>query len=108
MKEDIKVLLDETVCSVKQFSATVRKNENIATFIKEIEVELPQGEEVSYQPGDYLQFHVPPYETNTSDWKGTIDPIYQGDWELYDMFDREIRMREEDVIRTGKRGASPP
>ncbi|CDZ79692.1 Na(+)-translocating NADH-quinone reductase subunit F [Candidatus Rubidus massiliensis] len=74
----------------KEWEATVISNDNVATFIKELAVEIPQGEEVPYRSGGYLQFHVPPFKTNTSDWKGTMDPKYFTDWEKYQMFDKEI------------------
>jgi Na+-transporting NADH:ubiquinone oxidoreductase subunit F len=76
--------------TVKEWMATVISNENVATFIKELIVEIPEGEEVPYKAGGYLQFHVPPFKTNTEDWKQTMQPPYWADWEKYRMFGREI------------------
>lgn len=90
VKHDLAVHVDEHALGVKVWQAEVISNENVATFIKELIVRLPEGEEVPYRSGGYLQFHVPPFKTNTSDWKETMDPKYYGDWEKYALFDREI------------------
>ncbi|MCB1113245.1 MAG: NADH:ubiquinone reductase (Na(+)-transporting) subunit F [Chlamydiia bacterium] len=90
LKHDIKLHVDEHNLSVKTWEGTVLSNENVATFIKELVVELPEGEEIPYRSGGYLQFHVPPFKTNTSDWKETIDKEYLPDWENYGMMDRTL------------------
>lgn len=90
VKHSMGVHVDEHALSVKTWEAIVVSNENVATFIKELSVLLPEGEEVPYRSGGYLQFHVPPFRTNTSDWKGTMDPKYFPDWEKYKLFDRNI------------------
>lgn len=82
------VKVDEHALSTKEWQGTVVSNENVATFIKELVVEVP--EEIPYQSGGYLQFHVPPFKTNTSDWKATMQPQYQSDWEKYGMFGVDI------------------
>jgi Na+-transporting NADH:ubiquinone oxidoreductase subunit F len=84
------VHVDEHSLSTKEWMATVVSNENVATFIKELVCEIPEGEEVPYQSGGYLQFHVPSFKTNTSSWKETMEPRYHVDWEKYGMFGREI------------------
>lgn len=90
VKNDMHVHVDEHALGVKEWVATVVSNDNVATFIKELAVEIPEGEEVPYQSGGYLQFHVPPFKTNTSDWQQTMDPQYFPDWEKYRLFDRTI------------------
>ncbi|MFN4174954.1 MAG: NADH:ubiquinone reductase (Na(+)-transporting) subunit F, partial [Parachlamydiaceae bacterium] len=90
VKHDLAVHVDEHALGVKVWQAEVISNENVATFIKELIVRLREGEEVPYRSGGYLQFHVPPFKTNTADWKETMDPKYYGDWEKYALFDREI------------------
>lgn len=90
VKGDLQVHVEEHLLGVKEWTATVMSNNNVATFIKELAVEIPEGEEVPYCSGGYLQFHVPPFKTNTSDWKKTMDPKFFPDWEKYQMFDREL------------------
>lgn len=84
----------ESPLNVKEWTATVVSNQNVATFIKELIVQLPEGEQVPYRAGGYLQFHVPPFTTNTSDWKSTIEPKYYPDWEKFELFDRTIDFHE--------------
>lgn len=90
VKHDLHVLIDEHSLSVKEWNAKVISNDNVATFIKELIVEVPAGEEVPYKSGGYLQFHVPPFKTNTSDWKATMDPMYHADWEKFGLFDKSV------------------
>ena len=88
VKHDVHIKVDEHALSVKSWQCRVISNHNVATFIKELVVEAP--EEVPYRSGGYLQFHVPPFKTNTADWKQMMEPAYFSDWEKYDMFGREI------------------
>ena len=67
---------------------TVISNDNVATFIKELVVEVP--EDVPYRSGGYLQFHVPPFKTNTADWKQTMDPKFYSDWDKFGLFGVDI------------------
>ena len=86
VKEDIHVHVDEHALSVTEFDCKVISNENVATFIKELVVEAP--EDIPYRSGGYLQFHVPSFKTNTSEWKETMEEMYYPDWERFHMFDR--------------------
>lgn len=90
VKHDLLLQVDTHSLQIKQWIGTVISNENVATFIKELIVEIPEGEEVPYRSGGYLQFHVPQFKTNTADWKQTMDVKYQSDWEKYKLFGREL------------------
>lgn len=90
VKGDMHVHVDEHALGVKEWQGTVVSNENVATFIKELVVEIPEGEEVPYRSGGYLQFHVPPFKTNTVDWKGTMASKFHVDWEKYQLFDKPL------------------
>jgi Na+-transporting NADH:ubiquinone oxidoreductase subunit F len=90
VKHDMKLEIDPHALGVKEWTGTVLSNENVATFIKELIVELPTGEEIPYRSGGYLQFHVPPFSTNTSDWKHTMDPKFHTDWEKFKLFNRSL------------------
>lgn len=98
LKHDIHLHIEEKYLSVKEIEGTVISNENVATFIKELIVEV--DEEVPYKAGGYMQFHVPPFKTNTNDWKGTMDPKFYEDWEKFGLFGHELDFtKESDVIR---------
>ncbi len=90
VKNNLHVHIEPDLLGVKEWQATVISNENVATFIKELIVEIPKGEEVPYRSGGYLQFHVPPFKTNTEEWKQTMQPRYFPDWEKFQMFGRAI------------------
>lgn len=90
VKGDLHVEVDEHALGVKEWIATVISNQNVATFIKELAVEIPEGEEVPYRSGGYLQVHVPQFKTNTTDWKETMEPQYHADWEKFQMFNRNL------------------
>lgn len=90
VKNDLELQIDPHALGVKEWSATVISNDNVATFIKELIVEIPEGEDVPYKSGGYLQFHVPPFKTATTDWKQTMDPKYFADWQKFNLLDRTI------------------
>src|SRR5205085_1612167 len=68
VKHDIAIKVGEELIGVKEWTATVLSNKNVATFIKELSLEIPEGTEINYQPGDYVQVHVPVFKTNSNDW----------------------------------------
>lgn len=82
--------IDPDSLSVKKYEGTVLSNKNVATFIKELIVEIPKDETFHFRSGEYLQFWVPPFKTNTSDWKATMDECYWKDWETFHLFDQTI------------------
>lgn len=86
VKHDLHIHVDEHAFAVKEWEGTVVGNENVATFIKELAVKIPEGEEIPYKSGGYLQFHVPPFKTNTADWRQTMDPKFFPDWEKFGLF----------------------
>ena len=107
VKEDMHIRIPEELLDVKEWTAKVLSNENVATFIKELVVEVP--EEVPYRSGGYLQVHVPPFKTNTSDWKATMEEQYHPDWEHFKLFNRELDFSHlhEDVIRAYSMASYP-
>lgn len=110
VKEDLHLHIEERYLEVKEWEATVVSNDNVATFIKELIVELPEGEEIPYKAGGYLQFHVPPFKTHTSDWKKTMDPKFFPDWEKYKLFDRTLDfsyLRAGEIIRAYSMASYP-
>lgn len=110
VKHDLHVHVEERYLEVKEWEATVVSNENVATFIKELVVEIPEGEEVPYKAGGYLQFHVPAFKTDTDSWKQTMDPQYHEDWEKFGLFGRKLdfgHLAEGEVIRAYSMASYP-
>ncbi len=88
VKTDLHIKIPENLLELKEFTGKVLSNQNVATFIKELVIQI--DDPPPYRPGDYLQFHVPEYHTNTDDWKATMDPKYLPDWEKYHMLGHKI------------------
>ncbi|MEG1542551.1 MAG: NADH:ubiquinone reductase (Na(+)-transporting) subunit F [Victivallaceae bacterium] len=87
---DLSVLVEERYLTASTWTGTVVSNANVATFIKELVIKLNDSSVIPYKPGGYLQICVPPFTTNTSDWKSTMDSLYYSDWEKLDIFNRKI------------------
>lgn len=109
VRESMKIIVPAGALNANTFHATVESNENVATFIKELCVRVPEDVELSYIPGDYMQVHIPEYQTNSSEWKETIAPEYQEDWKIYGMFDQKIEycIGREEVVRAYSMASYP-
>ena len=96
VKQDMKVQVPDEVFGVKQWECTVESNPNVATFIKELTLRLPEGESVDFRAGGYVQLECPPHHVKYSDFD--IEEEYRGDWEHFGFFKLESVVKE-DVIR---------
>jgi Na+-transporting NADH:ubiquinone oxidoreductase subunit F len=96
VKQDMVVEVPEEVFGVKKWETTVESNPNMATFIKELTLRLPEGESVDFRAGGYVQLECPPFEINFSDFD--IEEEYRGDWEHFKFFDFKC-INKEDTIR---------
>ena len=96
VKQDMKVQVPEEVFVVKRWECTVESNPNVATFIKELTLKLPEGEDVAFRAGGYVQLECPPHHLKYSDFN--IDEEYKGDWEHFNFFEHESIVTEP-VIR---------
>ena len=85
VKGDMEVKIPDEIFSIKKWECTVRSNENVATFIKELVLELPDGEILDFQSGGYIQIDVPEYEFKYSEFD--IEEEYHEDWDNYKMWD---------------------
>ena len=120
VKEDLKIEIPESVLSVKKLECEVISNHNVATFIKEFTVRLPEGENLEFKSGEYIQIDIP---AGTFDFKDIdVDPEYKKEWEKYGFFDLKCEnpvptMRaysmasypaEGNIIKLNVRIATPP
>ncbi|MDR5867038.1 NADH:ubiquinone reductase (Na(+)-transporting) subunit F [Halomonas koreensis] len=96
VKQDMKIEVPEEVFGVKKWECEVIENPNVATFIKELNLRLPEGEDVAFRAGGYVQLVAPPYDIKFSDFD--IEEEYRGDWEKFGLFDISHKSNEE-VIR---------
>ena len=84
VKEDMQVIVPESVFGVKEWECEVISNRNVSTFIKEFVVKLPEGEVMNFQSGSYAQITIPPYDIKYADYD--IDEKFRGDWDHFDMW----------------------
>jgi len=84
VKQDMKIQVAAEFFGVKQWECRVRSNDNVATFIKELVLEIPAGESVDFRAGGYVQLEVPPHVVNYKDFD--IGKEYRSDWEQFGLF----------------------
>ncbi len=96
VKQNMKIEVPEDVFGVKQWECTVESNPNVATFIKELTLRLPEGENVNFRAGGYVQLEAPPHHVHFKDFE--IGEEYRGDWERFGFFNLESKITEP-VIR---------
>jgi Na+-transporting NADH:ubiquinone oxidoreductase subunit F len=93
VKEDMRIQLPAEVFHVRQWTCRVRSNHNVASFIKELVLELPEGEEVPFRAGGYIQITCPPHQLSYRDFD--IDDAYRSEWDRHDMWRFVSRVDEE-------------
>lgn len=96
VKQDMKITLPEEIFGIKKWDCTVRSNDNVATFIKELVLEIPDGESVPFRAGGYIQIEAQPHHIKFKDFE--VAEEYRGDWDRFKLFDLESKVSEE-VIR---------
>jgi len=120
VKQDMKIEIPDEVFGVKQWRCKVRSNDNVATFIKELVLELPEGEDVNFRAGGYVQLEVPAHHVKYKDFD--IQEEYRSDWDKFDVWkyesvvsDTTVRAysmanypEEKGLVKFNIRIASPP
>ena len=120
VKDNLKLQMDESALSIKKLECEVISNHNVATFIKEFTVKLPEGEHIEFKSGQYIQIDIPKYELDFKDID--VEPEYRADWEKYGFFNlhssnptdtiRAYSMAsypgEKGIIKLNVRIATPP
>lgn len=99
VKSDLEIKVDESALDVKEWECEVISNRNVATFIKEFIVRLPEGEHMKFIPGSYAQIRIPKYEMT---YDGDIDKELIGKeylpaWEKFGLFTLKAKNTEETV-----------
>ena len=120
VKGDMQIEVPAEVFETSRWQCTVRSNHNVATFIKELVLELPEGEEVGFKSGGYIQIEVPPHELSYKTFD--VEEEYHEDWDRFNLWDvnsqvPEPAMRaysmanypgESGIIMLNVRVATPP
>ena len=120
VKENLSIVIPDSALSVKKLECEVISNDNVATFIKEFTVKLPEGEHLEFKSGEYIQIDIPAYELDFKDID--VSDEYKGDWNKFGMFNlhtsnpvatvRAYSMAsypgEKGIIKLNVRIATPP
>ncbi len=120
VKQNMKIEVPDEVFGVKKWVTTVRSNHNVATFIKELVLELPKGERINFRAGGYIQIECPPYHAKFTDFD--IDERFRDEWDRYNLWQYESIVKtpavraysmanypeENDIVMLNVRIATPP
>ena len=96
VKQDMKIQIPEEVFGVKKWECTVGSNPNVATFIKELTLVLPEGEDVNFRAGGYVQLECPPHRVEYKDFD--IEEKFHEDWDKFNIW-RYVSDVKETTIR---------
>lgn len=96
VKQDMKLGIAPEIFDVKKWECTVRHNKGVATFIKELVVDLPEGENCDFRAGGYIQIEAPPHELSYSEFD--IEDKYKGDWDEFNLW-RYKSVVKEPIMR---------
>ncbi|RMG86716.1 MAG: NADH:ubiquinone reductase (Na(+)-transporting) subunit F [Bacteroidetes bacterium] len=105
VRSDMKIEVPEEVFGIKKWECEVVSNYNVASFIKEFVVKLPEGENLEFQAGGYIQLDVPPIEVDFKDIDITAHPRmgkkpdeFKSEWDKYDLWSLKM-VNEEPIFR---------
>ncbi|MBD8347365.1 NADH:ubiquinone reductase (Na(+)-transporting) subunit F [Dysgonomonas sp. HGC4] len=93
IKADMQIEIPAEVFGVKEWECEVVSNHNVASFIKEFVVRLPQGEHLDFKPGSYIQINIPKYQLNFTDF--IIKDRFKSEWDKFKMWDLGVTNTEE-------------
>ncbi len=96
VKQDMQIVVPDDALETKKWECEVISNRNVATFIKEFKLGLPEGEQVDFKSGGYIQIEVPPHELSYRDFD--IEQEYHEDWDKFDVWRFKSKV-DEPVIR---------
>lgn len=120
IKEDMKIHIPDEIFSIQKFECEVVSNRNVATFIKELKLQLPKGQHMDFKAGGYIQIYIPPYNLNYTEFD--VEKEYREDWDKYKLWDLKASNDEEifraysmanypaegDIVMLNVRIATPP
>ncbi|YCO04356.1 NADH:ubiquinone reductase (Na(+)-transporting) subunit F [Vibrio sp. VNB-15] len=95
MKTDMDIELPEEIFGVKKWECSVISNDNKATFIKELKLQIPDGESVPFRAGGYIQIEAPAHHVKYADFD--VPEEYRGDWDKFNLFRYESKVNEDTI-----------
>jgi Na+-transporting NADH:ubiquinone oxidoreductase subunit F len=97
VKGDMEIKIPDEIFNIKKWECTVRSNNNVATFIKELVLELPEGEILDFESGGYIQIDIPKYKLQYSEFN--VEQEYREDWDKFKMWDLLAKNDNPDEFR---------
>ncbi len=104
VKEDLSLEVPAELFDIKKWECTVRSNYNVATFIKELVLELPEGDNVNFRAGGYIQIEAPPHTANYKDF--IVEDEYRPDWDKFNLW-KYVSKVNEDIVRAYSMASYP-
>ncbi|MBR3285013.1 MAG: NADH:ubiquinone reductase (Na(+)-transporting) subunit F [Bacteroidales bacterium] len=104
VRDDIKITVDESALNARKYQCEVISNQNVATYIKEFTVRLPQGQGMNFRSGQYIQVDIPAFHVHFSDMD--VAREYRAEWEKYGFFGLEC-VNEEPTVRAYSMASYP-
>ena len=104
IKNDLKIEIPPEIFDIRKWQCKVRSNRNVATFIKELVLELPEGEDVPFRAGGYIQTECPPHTVYYKDFD--IEEEFREDWDKYRLWDL-VSHCDEEVVRAYSMASYP-
>lgn len=104
IKHNMNIEVEDSVFGVKKWECTVKSNHNVATFIKELVLELPKGEEINYRAGGYIQIECPPHVSKYSDFD--VEERFRDDWDKFNLW-RYVSTVKEPALRAYSMASYP-
>ncbi len=104
VKHDMEIEVEDSVFGVKKWECKVKSNDNVATFIKELVLELPEGERIDYRAGGYIQIECPPHVSKYTDM--AVAEEYRGDWDKFNLW-RYVSDVKEPALRAYSMASYP-
>jgi len=120
VKHNMRIAVPEEIFGIRKIECTVTSNRNVASFIKELVLELPEGEELDFRAGGYIQIECPPHDLSFKDFD--IDEEFHDEWDRYNLWRYESHVKhtvsraysmasyplEKTTIKLNVRIATPP
>lgn len=97
VRNDMEIQIPDEIFSIQKWDCAVKSNRSVATFIKELIVELPAGENINFKSGGYIQIDIPKYKLSYSDFN--IEDQYRGDWDKFNMWDLIAQNNDDGAFR---------
>lgn len=92
VKNDMSIQIPDEIFNIQKYTCTVASNKNVATFIKELVMDLDENQRLDFRSGGYIQIDIPEYELSFKDFD--IDERFREDWEKYNLFDLQVKNPE--------------